>query len=135
MSTTSPFGNGGVSPMVAAILNEVVAGLRALAATGQAVTVDLRRLPLTADDLTALRGGLGKGEVSIEVHALGLTRIEETAFSAVWWLDHANDGGNHLGSAIEVALVPTLLAATIAEAAEAADTLQAKLESLGQSPR
>lgn len=114
--------------MVAAILNEVIAGLHTLVTTGQPTTIDLRRLPLLPYDLQRLRGILGKGEVAIEVSALGATRIQETALAAVWWIDHSNDLGDHLWSTVEMAFVPTLLPATIEEASEAADKLQAKLE-------
>jgi hydrogenase-1 operon protein HyaF len=131
--TAVSFGEGEVSPMVAAILNEVIAGLHTLVATGQPTTIDLRRLPLIPHDLQRLRSSLGKGEVAIEVNALGATRIHETALAAVWWVDHSNDLGDHRWSAIEVALVPNLLPVTLAEAGEAADTLQAKLQSWGQS--
>ena len=76
----------------------------------------LRRLPLLPYDLQRLRGILGKGEVAIEVSALGATRIQETSLAAVWWIDHSNDLGDHLWSTVEMAFVPTLLPATIEEA-------------------
>lgn len=133
MSTAGPFREASLSPIVVAILNEVVTGLRGLVATGQPVTIDLRRLPLAPHDLDRLRDCLGKGEVSVKVNALGLTTLQETALAGVWWVDHANDVGNALGSAIEVALVPKLLPVTVAEAQQAADTLQTKLESLRTS--
>jgi len=106
-----------------AVLQQVATALGALAATPTAVQlIDLRSLPLDAAGLARLRQRLGSGEVVAEVRSAALTRLEETAFSGVWWQTQYRDATDAAEPwhAIVVAGVPPLLAAHPDDVAQAA---------------
>lgn len=122
------------SPLVLAILHELLAKLRDLAAKGWTSSIELRRLPLTSADREQLRSLLGQGEVIVEVSALGPSRITETRFSGAWWIDHKNAAGDKVGESIEIAPVPKMLPAAPSDTQAAADALAAVLGEVKPSP-
>lgn len=123
MKPESPLGATKPSPMVLAILHELLTKLRELAANGRPEPIDLRRLPLTAADREQLSALLGQGEVKVEIKALGPSKIKETRFPGIWWVDHKNAAGDTVGEAIEIALVPEMLRATSSDAAASTEAL------------
>lgn len=106
-----------------AILHELRCKLADLAAAGRSSTIDLRRLPLTPPEYDRLKMLLGKGELAIEINALGVSSILETQFPGVWWVTHLNAAGDKIGDLLEVAIVPELVAPTSSEVALAAESL------------
>lgn len=72
-----------LDPMVRALLCEVETKLASLLASGETARIDLRRLPLPAGGLGAIRELLGKGEIDATLRSVGLCSFEETAISGV----------------------------------------------------
>lgn len=111
------------SILVNAILRELSSKLTDLATADRNSMIDLRRLPLTPPEYDQLKKLLGRGELAIELNALGVSKIVETAFSGVWWVTHMNAAGEKVGDALEVGLVPELVGTTTSEVAVAAESL------------
>jgi hypothetical protein len=120
----------GPSVLARAVLNELLSKLRDLTENGRTANIDLKRLPLTTADRELLKTHLGRGEVNAKFDALGVSKITETRFSGIWWAIHKNAGGDVVGETIEIALIPEILATTLPQAVEAADTLAAELATL-----
>ncbi len=116
---------GGIRP----ILREIETLLAALVKTGQGGSIDLRSLPLAPADFEALDAALGPGEVRATVHALGETRVAETAIHGVWRVTHCSDGGDAIADFIEVCDAPDILKTRAADARAGLAMLRAKLES------
>lgn len=91
-----------------AVLHQIQALLETFIASGQTASIDLRRLPLGADERDYLERLLGHGEVNARLDALGPTLIRETAVSGVWWITHRNRRDKILGEFIEVTACPDL---------------------------
>lgn len=100
---------GGLTGNARAVLVEVAARLAELAAGGKASAIDLAGLPLTEADRDWLRRELGEGEVSVHLVAGGESRIYETAYPGVWWVEHRNEHGRRMSEFIEITRVPELL--------------------------
>lgn len=118
------------SPMLRALLRELLAKMEMLAADGSQSHVDLRRLPLPSGGLEALRTWLGSGEIDATVTALGVTNIRETAFAGVWWVRHAKAAGDVFSEHLEIARSPALLAADPEEMRQAVEKLRSRLTAL-----
>jgi hydrogenase-1 operon protein HyaF len=96
---------------VTAILYEVRHALQRLAEIDEETVIDLQALPLAPQEGDRIEQMLGQGEVLVELHALGPSRIHETAFSGVWWVAHYNAENQLVGKYIEVAHIPGILMA------------------------
>ncbi len=117
-----------VGDRVGAVLHEVAKALQALARSPRrSRAIDLNSLPLDDAERAALRDRLGRGEVQAAVQAAGETRVDETAFAGVWWVQHAGADGKVLQEQIVVARVPPLLPAHRDDIAAAAGRLGAAL--------
>lgn len=114
-------------PMIRALLCEILAKLETLLATGEAARIDLRRLPLPADGLQALRNFLGEGEVNATVRGVGSCLFQETRTFGVWWMTQLNTTGEVVGEFIEIARVPELLNSDPVEMRDAAEDLRRRL--------
>jgi hydrogenase-1 operon protein HyaF len=113
---------------VGAVLHEVAQALQALVRSPRrSRAIDLNSLPLDEAERAALRARLGRGEVQASVQAAGETRVDETAFAGVWWVQHAGADGRPLQEQIVVARVPPLLPAHRDDIAAAAGRLGAVL--------
>jgi hydrogenase-1 operon protein HyaF len=126
----------GPSQSAQAVLREISSALGALARQGAAApphaieeTIDLHSLPLSEADRAALATRLGRGEVQATLDVAGATRVFETAFAGVWWVEHADAQGHTMLEQVVVARVPALLPAHPADIESAARRLQAELES------
>ncbi len=91
------------------ILSRIEAMLGALVDTGQTDTIDLRREPLNPEDHAHLKELLGEGEVRALLYCHGLTCVQETAVSGVWWITHFDKDDNLQGEFIEVTTCPQML--------------------------
>jgi hydrogenase-1 operon protein HyaF len=123
-----PASTGNVLP----ILAQIRYALEKLVSAGESTLIDLRALPFGPGDEAELFGRLGRGEVSAELQALGISRIWETEFPGVWVVDHANPEGERLALHIEIAEFPALLRSQPEDMREALERLDGHLKSLGK---
>ncbi len=91
------------------ILHEIRHALKRLSTDGSPCVIDLGAIPFGPGDEARLLALLGRGEVEAVIHALGETRIWESAIPAVWLVDHYNPEGERIALHIEVDRVPSLL--------------------------
>jgi len=108
----NPF-HGNVRPL----LNEVLHAVDRLLDTGEPTTIDVAGLPFGPGELEHLEATLGNGELSAKLDALGTSRIRETAYPGVWWLEHRNALDEVVGRYIEITHVPEILASQDADIA------------------
>ena len=104
-TTPCTTGYGNVEP----VLNEVLHALDRLIETREPTVIDLASLPFGPGELDNLEVRLGEGELTAELNALGLSRIRETAFPGVWWLEHRNTDDEVVGRYIEITRTPEIL--------------------------
>ena len=105
-----PF-HGNVRPL----LNEVLHAVDRLLETGEPTTIDLAGLPFGPGELEHLEASLGTGELSAKLDALGTSRIRETTFPGVWWLEHRNVHDEIVGRFIEITRTPEILSSQEAD--------------------
>lgn len=105
-----PF-HGNVRP----VINEVLHAVDRLLETSEATTIDLASLPFGPGELEHLEATLGKGELSAKLDALGTSRIRETAFPGVWWLEHRNAFDEVVGRYLEITRTPEILSSQDAD--------------------
>ena len=106
----SPF-HGNVRP----ILNEVLHAIDRLLETDEPTTIDLAGLPFGPGELEHLEATLGTGELAAKLDALGTSRIRETAYPGVWWLEHRNAHDEVVGRYIEITRTPEILSSQEAD--------------------
>ena len=100
-----PYSRGNVEP----ILHEVLHALDRLLADGEPTVIDLASLPFGPGELEQLEDILGTGELTAELDALGTSRIRETIYPGVWWLEHRNTEGDVVGRYVEITRTPEIL--------------------------
>ena len=105
-----PF-HGNVRP----IINEVLHAVDRLLETDEPTTIDLASLPFGPGELEYLEATLGTGELSAKLDALGTSRIRETAFPGVWWLEHRNAHDEIVGRYLEITRTPEILSSQEAD--------------------
>ncbi|MCB2017599.1 MAG: hypothetical protein KDF54_08850 [Hydrogenophaga sp.] len=96
---------------VVLLMHEVRHALDRLVRTGEATTIDLSTLPMTAPEHAELDTALGSGEVSAMLDASGPSEVRETAFPGVWRVTHRSEEGLTLGRYIEIVPIPEILLA------------------------
>lgn len=99
--------------LVDALLVEIAGLLETLITEDVPGSIDLLGLPLSASCLASLEQRLGKGEVTANLTAAGISEFRETGFPGVWWTNHADETGRIVSVLIEVAFVPQILLAGI----------------------
>jgi hydrogenase-1 operon protein HyaF len=105
-----PF-HGNVRP----ILNEVLHAVDRLLATDEPTIIDLASLPFGPGELEHLEATLGTGELSATLDALGTSRIRETVFPGVWWLEHRNAHDEVVGRYLEITRTPEIISSQDAD--------------------
>ena len=105
-----PF-HGNVRP----ILNEVRHAIDRLLESDEPTTIDLAGLPFGPGELEHLEATLGTGELAAKLDALGTSRIRETAYPGVWWLEHRNAFDEVVGRFLEVTRTPEILSSQDAD--------------------
>ena len=110
LAPPSPF-HGNVRP----ILNEVMHAIDRLLDTDEPTTIDLAGLPFGPGELEHLEAALGTGELSAKLDALGTSRIRETAYPGVWWLEHRNAFDEVVGRYLEITRTPEILSSQDAD--------------------
>ncbi len=91
------------------ILSEIEQALEALLNSKQAHRIDLRAMPWSAGEEQKLEQILGRGEVTIELNALGKSIFQETAYSGVWLISHYNEAEELIGKIIEISYLPDMV--------------------------
>jgi len=125
--TVVPFNRGNVKPL----LNEIIHALDRLLGTDEPTVIDLASLPFAPGELDELEQALGNGELNAELDAMGKSRIRETAFPGVWWVEHRNTGGAIVGRYVEVTRCPEILLSQDADIGAGRAKLRDSLESNG----
>jgi len=105
-----PF-HGNVRP----ILNEVRHAIDKLLENNEPTTIDLAGLPFGPGELEHLEATLGTGELAAKLDALGTSRIRETAYPGVWWLEHRNAFDEVVGRYLEITHTPEILSSQDAD--------------------
>lgn len=119
--------SGTIGGGVTAILAEIATLLDRLAAGGEPAAIDLRSLPMSPADRQQLIDALGSGEVTITMLVDGDSTIRETGVPGVWWTEHRDRDGELIAAFIEVARVPTIVAAETPELQRGAQQLRARV--------
>jgi hypothetical protein len=118
---------GGLGGGVAAVLSELVTLLERLAMGGGSSAIDLRSLPMSAQDRAALQSALGEGEVQAMLNTEGLSNIRETRVPGVWWVEHRDRHGELIAELIEVTCMPQILMSPADEIAAGARALREQI--------
>ncbi len=124
---TSPDGvtiGGGVK----AIGFEILTRLEGLLATGEGGAIDLRGLPMAPNEYEELLAMLGVGELDLTIDFNGPTRIRETAYPGVWWIQHKDGEDRVLAEYIEINRIPDFLCAQTDQIEDAARALSDRLK-------
>jgi hydrogenase-1 operon protein HyaF len=127
-SIATPARRGGLGGGVAAVLCELVGMLERVALAGNTDMIDVRSLPMSPEDRRELQATLGQGEVHATLSAEGVSTLQETAVSGVWWVEHRDRRGDLIAELIEVAATPKILAASAEEMAASARELRARMK-------
>ena len=122
-----PVRHGGLGGGVAAVLSEVAGMLDSVVRGGETATIDVRSLPMSPEDRIALHAALGNGEVQVTLNAEGVSSLQETGVSGVWWVEHRDRQGEVVAELIEVAPIPAILRASSEDMAAGAAELRARL--------
>ncbi len=130
VSAPAPGPSPGLSGNASVVLQEIAQKVRRLVDAGEASTIDLLAMPLTAADLDWLREVLGNGETHIRLDAGGESRLDETHCPGVWWVTHHNGQGGVASAFIEVAVVPELVKAPIGDVAAGLERLDLLISDL-----
>ncbi len=117
-----------------AILHELSQMLDDLLSQQQTAMIDLRSLPLSAEDFEQLHAALGEGEVHARLDALGETRIFETAVSGIWWHIYYDSEGETLTEMLEVSRFPEILKSQPEDMRLGLQTLQSALHHHRNTP-
>ncbi|MGD2019579.1 MAG: hydrogenase expression/formation C-terminal domain-containing protein [Thiohalocapsa sp.] len=109
------------------VLSEVRHALAQLVDGGEPTQIDLGAMPFGPGDEDRLMALLGSGEVTASVNALGLTRIQETAYRGVWIVEYLNTDDQRVALHLEIATVPQLLRSPPADLSDALAALETQL--------
>ena len=122
---------GPVDPLAVAnaraIMAELEQRLADLVDKDQEHSIDLRSLPMGPQDMQYLKDALGQGEVTVELNAIGPTRIQETAIHGIWWVTHYNEHQEVMAEFIEVTRCPDIIRSHSADVRDSLEALREKL--------
>ncbi|MGB5541699.1 MAG: hydrogenase expression/formation C-terminal domain-containing protein [Gammaproteobacteria bacterium] len=110
------------------LLHEIRHALQALLDDGRETVIDLRSIPLGPGEEKRIEERLGRGEVQVQLSALGPSELVETRFPGVWLVTHNNNDGDVIGKFIEICLVPRLVSAQQADIRAGLAELNAALD-------
>lgn len=110
-----------------ALLHQVVALLKQLLTQDEPGHIDLRAIPLSAEDMALLAETLGEGGIFAEVRDYGLTRARQTGIPGVWWVVHLDDEEQLLAEFIEVNYCPEVLITPTEDIRDGREALKARL--------
>ena len=102
---------GTIGGGVKAIGFEILSYLEKLRSTGEAAAIDMKTLPMAPEEYQGLKDMLGQGELDLTIDIDGPTRLRETAYAGVWWVQHKDRQDQILSEYIEINHVPEFLRA------------------------
>jgi len=117
---------------VQAMAHEILSHLQRLHETGETAAIDLKSLPMAPDEFHGIKKILGQGEIDLTLELDGPTRIRETAYAGIWWIQHTGKDGRILAEFIEITRFPDFLGAQPDQIADAARHLRDRLEKQSQ---
>ncbi len=91
------------------ILMEIKFSLEQLLEQKKSHIIDLRAMPWSPGEEHKLEKYLGKGEVHIELDALGKSTFYETSYSGIWVVTHYSEDGAVIAKAIEITYMPEMV--------------------------
>ncbi len=91
------------------IIAEIKHALQQLIEQNKSHSINLRAMPWSQAEEERLLQFLGKGEVNIELNALGKSTFYETDYSGVWMVNHYNQEGEEIAKLIEISSVPEII--------------------------
>ena len=112
------------------LLHEVQHALTKLLNDQEETLIDLRNLPLSAQEKQSLLDTLGKGEITAELNALGRSLVWETNFAGVWVVEHYNTEEVLLSQTLEITQIPTILKSPMEDIQSGLQRLEEQLSSL-----
>jgi len=111
-----------------ALAHEIVSHLERLQSTGESAAIDLKSLPMVPSEFNELRAMLGQGEIDLSLELDGPTRVRETAYPGVWWIQHQAENGRILAEYIEINRFPDFLSAQPEHISDAVRQLRDRLQ-------
>lgn len=120
--TTGTVGGG-----LIAILREIAEMLERFTQYDEPGAIDLRSLPFSPADFQNLREALGTGEVEITLNMDGVSRLRETGFAGVWWVEHRNPENELVAELLEINDVPDIVVTEQDEIVNSASRLRDRL--------
>ncbi|MDE2345086.1 MAG: hypothetical protein KGL13_01330 [Gammaproteobacteria bacterium] len=120
-------GNGTVGGGLIAILREISEMLERLSRYDDTAAIDLRTLPFSPADYQRLREFLGSGEVEITLKVDGTSRVRETGYAGVWWVEHRNPDNELLAELLEITNIPEIIVTSSDEITRSASQLRERL--------
>lgn len=102
---------GTIGGGVKAIGYEILSHLEKLRTSGEAAAIDMRSLPMAPEEYQGLKEMLGQGELDLTIEIDGPTRLRETAYAGVWWIEHRDPQDQVMSEYIEINYVPEFLIA------------------------
>jgi hydrogenase-1 operon protein HyaF len=124
---TSPKGvtiGGGVK----AIGFEILSHLERFLESGETAAIDMRGLPMAPNEYKELLEMLGQGELDLTLEMGGKTRIRETAYSGVWWIQHQGPDDRIQSEYLEINRIPDFLCAQTDQIEDAVKALSDRLK-------
>lgn len=119
---------GTIGGGVKAIAHEILSYLERLVETGETAAVDLKSLPISPDEFNGLKEMLGQGELDLVIDLDGPTRLRETAYAGVWWIQHRGTDDRVQSEYIEINRTPDFLNTDIDHIRQAITALSDRLK-------
>ena len=111
------------------ILIEIKYALQRLEEQKKEHSIDLKAMPWSPGEEQKLTEFLGRGEVSIELDALGKSTFYETLYSGVWLVTHYNQEDEVLAKLLEITLLPGMVFAQTEDVKSSLEQLSEKIQS------
>jgi hydrogenase-1 operon protein HyaF len=89
---------------------------------------------MSPQDRIELQQTLGRGEVQATLTADGVSTLQETGVSGVWWIEHRDRHGELIAELIEVAAIPQILEVSSDEMIASAQALRERLSISHEAP-
>lgn len=106
------------------ILSEIKFALEQLLEQKKTHCIDLRAMPWSPGEEDKLEQYLGRGEISVELNALGKSTFYETRFSGIWIVTHYNQEDEIIGKLIEITTMPEMIFSQYEDIKESLENIQ-----------
>ena len=110
------------------ILSEIKFALEQLLEQKKTHSIDLRAMPWSPGEEDKLEQYLGRGEISVELNALGKSTFYESRFSGIWIVTHYNQEDEIIGKLIEITTMPEMIFSQYEDIKESLENIQIQPE-------